>query len=286
LPPTLPPDFVDVIQRCLTHDPARRPTATELQAELRGAPVVDVPRAIVREAPPQAAELQAELRGAPVVDVPRAIVRETPPQAAAPQKPARRRSPVPAIAAPVCLMLLLAIWAGLRMFHGHADAARPTSGAAQGPAQAPAGAPPVAAQNPRTLRPALPQGAAASVSAKSKESKPPSARPGASRPERPAPPLADASPSVVHEQMPVVARSALRTIHGHLKVAVLATVDPAGNVNETRLENPGPSSYFARSAKEAAGKWKFAAADGQDSRQWLLSFEFTSSGTTGHATPR
>ena len=259
LPPTLPPDFVDLIQRCLTHDPARRPTATELQAELRGAPVVDVPRAIVREAPPQAA---------------------------APQEPAGRHWPLPAIAVPVCLMLLLAIWAGLRMFHGHADAARPTSGAAQGPAQAPAGAPLVAAQNPRTLLPALPQRAAASASAKSKESKPPSPRPGASRPERPAPPLADASPSVVHEQMPVVARSALRTIHGHLKVAVLATVDPAGNVSETRLENPGPSSYFARSAKEAAGKWKFAAADGQDSRQWLLSFEFTSSGTTGHATPR
>jgi len=185
----------------------------------------------------------------------------------------------------VCLMLLLAIWVGLRMFHGHADAARPTSGAAQGPAQAPAGAPPVAAQNPHTLLPALPQRAAAAVSTKSKESKP-SPRPGASRSERPAPPLADASPSVVHEQMPVVARSALRTIHGHLKVAVLATVDPAGNVSETRVENPGPSSYFARSAKEAAGKWKFAAADGQDSRQWLLSFEFTSSGTTGHATPR
>src|SRR4029077_14458156 len=110
--------------------------------------------------------------------------------------------------------------------------------------------------------------------------------PGASRPERPAPPLADASPSVVHEQMPVVARSALRTMHVHLKVAVLATVDPAGNVSETRLESPGPSSYFARSAKEAAGKWKFAAAHAQDSRQWLWSFEFPSSGTPGHATPR
>ena len=50
--------------------------------------------------------------------------------------------------------------------------------------------------------------------------------------------------------MPVVARSALRTIHGHVKVAVLATVDPAGNVSETRLENPGPSAYFARSARK------------------------------------
>jgi TonB family protein len=86
--------------------------------------------------------------------------------------------------------------------------------------------------------------------------------------------------------MPVVTRSALQTIHGHVKVAVLATVDPSGNVIETRLENPGPSAYFARSASEAAGKWKFAAADGPDPRRWLLRFEFSSGGTTGHATPR
>jgi TonB family protein len=83
-----------------------------------------------------------------------------------------------------------------------------------------------------------------------------------------------------------VTRSALQTIHGHVKVAVLATVDPSGNVIETRLENPGPSAYFARSASEAAGKWKFAAADGPDPRRWLLRFEFSSGGTTGHATPR
>jgi serine/threonine protein kinase len=261
LPPTLPPAFVDPIQRCLSHDPARRPTATELEAEFKRAPDASLP------------------------DVPQAVVREAPPRVTAPPEPARR-SLVPTLAAPACLMLLLALWAGLRMFHGHADSARPTSGPAQSPAQPEAGAPFVAAQNPGTLLPAPPQSPAASVNAKSKESKPPPARPDAPRPERPAPPLAEASPSVVHEQMPVVAHSALRTIHGHVKVAVLATVDPAGNVIETRLENPGPSAYFARSAREAAGKWKFASADGQDSRHWLLRFEFTSSGTTGHATPR
>ncbi len=261
LPPTLPAAFVATIQRCLSHDPAGRPTASELEAEFRRAP------------------------DAPVVAVPEPIVREAPPQASAPQEPARRRLRVPALAAPACLVVLLAIWAGLRLFHGHADAARPTSGAAQSAAQPAAGAPVAAARNPGPLLPALPQGAAAALSAKSKESKPPP-RPGSPRAERPAPPLADVSPSVVHEQMPVVARSALRTIHGHVKVAVLATVDPSGNVIETRLENPGPSAYFARSASEAAGKWKFAAADGPDPRRWLLRFEFTSGGTTGHATPR
>ena len=271
LPPTLPAAFVDTIQRCLRHDPAGRPTASELEAEFKrapDAPVVAVPEAIVPEA-----------------IVPEAIVREAPPQTTVPHEPARRRLRVPALAAPACLMALFAIWAGLRLFHGHTDAALPTSGAAQSAAPPAAGAPVAAAQNPGPLLPALPQGAAAAVSTKSKASKPPP-RPGQPRPERPAPPVAEVSPSVVHEQMPVVARSALRTIHGHVKVAVLATVDPSGNVIETHLENPGPSAYFARSASEAAGKWKFAAADGPEPRRWLLRFEFASDGTTGHATPR
>jgi hypothetical protein len=264
LPPTLPPAFVDVIQRCLSHDPGRRPTAIELQAELRRVPEPD----------------------APVVAVAPAVVREIPPRAAAPAEPARRQARVPALVAPALLALLLAAWAGLRLFHGHADSARPTTAAAQTPAPPAAGAPLVAAQNPGTNAPALPQGSGAAVTARSKESRPPAPRPGSPRAQRPAPPSPEASSSVVHEQMPVAAHSALRTIHGHVKVAVLATVDPSGNVIETRLENPGPSAYFARVAKEAAGKWKFTAADGQDPRRWLLRFEFSSSGATGQATPR
>jgi len=99
--------------------------------------------------------------------------------------------------------------------------------------------------------------------------------------------LADASPSAVHEEIPVVPRSARKTIHGHIKVAVLVIVDRSGNVIDALLENPGPSWYFARLAREAARKWRFAPADKQDSRQWLLRFEFTRGGTTGHAaTPR
>jgi TonB family protein len=86
--------------------------------------------------------------------------------------------------------------------------------------------------------------------------------------------------------MPVVPRSALATIHGHVRVAVLVIVDPSGNVAGAILENPGPSSYFARLAKEAARKWQFPPADTQDSREWLVRFEFTRRGPTGHATPR
>ena len=63
-------------------------------------------------------------------------------------------------------------------------------------------------------------------------------------------------------------------------------VDPSGKVIDALLENPGPSSYFARLAKEAARKWQFPPAENQDPRQWLLRFEFGRGGTTGHATPR
>jgi TonB family protein len=92
---------------------------------------------------------------------------------------------------------------------------------------------------------------------------------------------------VLHAEIPDVPRSASETIHGHLNVAVRVTVDRSGNVVDATLENPGPSKYFARLATTAARKWKFAPADNQGAREWLLWFEFTRSGATGHAaTPR
>jgi TonB family protein len=61
------------------------------------------------------------------------------------------------------------------------------------------------------------------------------------------------------------------------------TVDSSGKVIDAALENRGASKYFARLATEAAKKWKFAPANSQDSRKWLLRFEFTRGGTVGHA---
>jgi TonB family protein len=88
---------------------------------------------------------------------------------------------------------------------------------------------------------------------------------------------------VLHEVIPDVPRSARDTIHGRIKVAVRVTVDSSGNVVGETLENHGPSKYFARLAADAARKWKFAPASNQDSRKWLLRFEFTRGGVTGHA---
>jgi TonB family protein len=94
-------------------------------------------------------------------------------------------------------------------------------------------------------------------------------------------------PAVLHEEIPDVPRHIRDTIRGHIRVAVRVTVDGSGNVVGETLENTGPSKYFARLATEAARKWKFAPAGNHDSRKWLLRFEFTRRGATGHAiTPR
>jgi TonB family protein len=261
LPTTLPPTFVDTVQRCLSHNPASRPTATDLAAQFKRAPQ------------------------APVVSVPQAVVREAPGRAGPPQELRKQRSLVPTIAA--VLILLVAVWAGLRLFKSHPNAQQSASSTPQTSSQQTAGAPAAAAQNPATPLSAPPEVAAPSASAKSRESKPAPPHRVARRSDQPAPPLADASPSVVQEQIPIVPRSARRTIHGRIKVAVLVIVDRSGNVIDALLENPGPSWYFARLAREAARKWRFAPAAEQDSRQWLLRFEFTRGGTTGHAaTPR
>jgi TonB family protein len=249
LPTTLPAAFVDTVQRCLSHNPARRPTASDLEARFKRAPP------------------------APVVSVPQAVVREAPGRAAPPQESPKQRWLVPAIVA--ALVLLVAVWGGLRLFKSHPNSRQ---------SQQTAGAPPAAPQNPATPLPAPAEISAPSSSEKSRTAKPAPPRPVSHRSDQPAQPLADASPSVVHEQIPNVPRSARHTIHGHIKVAVLVIVDRSGNVIDALLQNPGPSWYFARLAREAARKWTFAPADNQDSRQWLLRFEFSRGGTTGHAT--
>jgi TonB family protein len=92
---------------------------------------------------------------------------------------------------------------------------------------------------------------------------------------------------VLHEEIPDVPRRNRDTIRGRIKVSVRVTVDSSGNVVNETLEKPGPSKYFARLATEAARKWKFVPAGNHDSRKWLLQFEFTRGGATGHAaTPR
>ena len=77
LPASLPPTFVETVRRCLSRNPADRPTVTELEAQFKRAPqapVVSIPQSVVREATgpsrcstevAQTALVRSDYRGAP-----------------------------------------------------------------------------------------------------------------------------------------------------------------------------------------------------------------------------
>ncbi len=229
LPAGLAPAFVETIGRCLNRNPADRPTLTDLEAQLIPAPRTAVPSS------PQ--------------PVDRGATGETP----APLTSRKQRLLVSVIA--VLLIILAAVWTGLRLFQSKPNSQQPPS--------------------------------RVSSSANITEPNPAPSRAASPPSDQPARPLADTPPAVLYQEIPDVPRTASGTIHGQINVTVRVTVDSSGNVVGEILEHPGPSKYFARLATAAAKNWKFAPADKQDSREWLLRFEFSRSGTTGHAaTPR
>jgi TonB family protein len=230
LPAGIPAAFGEIVRRCLSRNPAERPTVTDLEARMGRSP-------------------QPAVASSPPPVVPKATGRPVPPP-----QPARQRWAVQSIA--LLVILLAAAWAGWHHFRSNPDARNPASGNSQ-PSSPSAASPQTAPQNSGTLV--------------------------APAPDRPAPASANAAPSVLHQEIPDVPRSARETIHGQFNVSVRVRVDRSGNVVDATLEDPGPSRYFARLATAAARKWKFAPADNQDAREWLLWFEFTRTGATGHA---
>jgi TonB family protein len=94
--------------------------------------------------------------------------------------------------------------------------------------------------------------------------------------------------AVLHEVSPSASQSALRTIHGRIKVRVTVGVDAGGNVTTANLTTAGPSKYFARLATQAAQQWKFTPANenGQPvPSQWTILFEYTRGGISQQASP-
>jgi hypothetical protein len=217
LPTGLPTSFVETVWRCLSRDPADRPTVGDLEA-------------LIGPAPP-----------APAVSMPAPVEHRADAPVPVAQKSRRPRVIVAMIA--VLLVILAAVW-----LRAH-----------------------------RVVAPPGPQ-SAQSAPAPGLDNAPPLDRPAA-----PPAPAAPAAPAVLHEELPNVPRSASDTIHGHLSVTVRVTVNSAGDVVGERPEDPGPSKYFARLATAAAAKWKFSPANNQDSRAWLVRFEFTRDGTTAQA---
>jgi hypothetical protein len=256
LPGTLPPAFSDTVQRCLSLDPAKRPTARQLQEHFKPAPPVVV-RPVAQPA-----------------------IREAAPRATAPRKSPDTRPSLGIFAAAAAFLALAVCVVGWRVLHNPSNSQQAGATPVEMPSRQSPAVPPAAAQHPETLAPAAPTSSALAP-------KPAPSRPASRRPEPAPSALPEAPlPSVVHVSLPTVPRGALMTIHGHIKVAVLVIVDRSGNVIDALVENPGPSSYFAHVARDAAGKWKFAPADSQDPREWLLSFEFTRSGPSARATQR
>ncbi len=248
LPDTLPSAFADTVRRCLSANPADRPTVADLDAQFKGAP----PMPAAAPPPPSIAPSSSVLSDAAPQSSPAAATLTLP----------RKRFIIPASAA--VLVLLPMAWAGLRLLRTQSAAPAATSAATENPT--PTAAPTTASDAaPITKTPAIRDSSSATVDASALSSPAPDA--------------------VVHEEIPSISRRAQASIRGTIKVTLRVTVDRAGKVIRQSPENRGPSRYFTRVSGEAARKWLFVA-DSRDSRQWLLQFEFTRSGTSVHAAPR
>jgi TonB family protein len=225
--------------------------------------------------------------------------RATPPAAPRPEASPEESPPKQRSFAPLALaaVVLVAIgWGAVHFLGGRSNATAPTaatetSDTASPTPTVPGAATPLANGSP----PSAPSPAESSTTTLPRSNRAPTVHPSPRASKRSAPSSGRSAPSgggtesasVVHEELPSVPLRARQTIHGHVKVAVLVTVNNSGVVVNDTLNNPGPSRYFARLASEAAKKWKFmpAPASTSSSRRWLVRFEFSREGTKAHATP-
>jgi Protein kinase domain len=257
LPATLSPELADAVRRCLSPEPGNRPTVSELRNLIDPAPEAPPPapaaEVAAAEVPDPQVPLALPVPAAPQVPAPEVSARpaSTPPPAAphAPPPPAVPRRPA-SMPYPRWLVPVAAVGLVLLLVWAGGRVLRPHDSAR--PVAAP-----IASQQSFAPAPA------------------------------PSPaPVQSAGSPVLHEEFPAISHSTRESIHGQIKVAVSVTVDRAGNVVAENLEVRGSSKYFARLASDAARKWKFVPADTQSAREWLVQFEFSRSGVTGHAVPQ
>jgi serine/threonine protein kinase len=277
LPVALPLGFVDTVRRCLSRNPANRPTVMELEARYKPAPHLSVSSAAHTPADEES--------------------HETTPSQQSPQ----RSLLVPVVA--VVFLLALGAFAYLHYLQSHSNSqqvavvapvpsqqidgtpvlpshpALPARSAVPGPA---AGSAILSQGNAAATVPTPSASGAAEAEAPTPTQAPPA--PAYRPPAQPSLPLATASPAILHEETPDVPHAISARIRGHVKVTVRVLVDPYGKVVGEFLENAGPSRYFARLASDAAEKWQFIETDNRSPRVWLLRFEFTRGGIAVQAT--
>lgn len=220
--------------------------------------------------PPAAAKPDIKIAAQPAIApvVPR-------PEASPDERPGQRSFAPLAL---VAVVLVAIAWGAFHLFGGRPKATETPGAGSEAPAPTVTTTPsangsPSIAPSPAEPAAAAPSRSARAPTARSSSSSRSSARsaPGAE------------SASVVHEELPTVPLHARESIHGHVKVVVLVTVNNSGVVVSDILDHPGPSRYFAHLASEAARKWKFAPT--ASPHHWLVHFEFGREGTKVHATP-
>jgi TonB family protein len=270
LPHDFSPRFREVVARCLSTNPAARPKATELEAWAQGrspAPAVvptlnvaAIAEPVTRASAPRNAVTAAQV--SPAAQTPRSqtshtLAARTGALRRASREVLQRRSFIPVVLGGAAALALGAM--GWRAVNTHRAPTAPVAQTAQDAASQTTGS-----ASPADAKGASPPALAASGT-------------------RPAPVDAAALPAAIHEVIPDVPRRARQTIHGHVKVSVRVIVDNEGTVVATLVDDPGPSRYFERLAREAARKWTFPPADTEAKRLKLVRFEFSRDGTKGHA---
>jgi TonB family protein len=254
-PADFPPEFRDIVTRCLSLSPQERPSVTDFIAWAGGRSTASASTATIEPAAVVPPDTRTPEPASPRTELPSVA-----PEAARPERPmaqfAKARAPI-AVALGAITILALA-WIGERMLGTQrAPAPPPVHALAGSLAQTPGDAAPAAA------------GPRAHVSAASTTKPDWSAAVG--------------SPSTLHEVIPEVPSNARQTIRGHIRVWVRVIIDSDGSVFAAVADRAGPSEYFERLAIEAARKWTFPPVETPSKRVMQVRFDFGRDGTTGHA---
>jgi len=247
LPQTIPEPFFDIASHCLRRDPRRRWTVSEIAARLQQTPFTPVEQ-------------------------------ETAPPSGKP--PAKWGYAAALVAAGLLLWAVLSP----RGFNRHPNAEPGASGTAESsPAQPetkqatePRPSPQIAGDKNKTPSSGSAQSSTPTVAAKTRAAKNATAENSDSN---------NVQGVALQQVPPDVSRSALRTVHGKLKVRIKVTVDSSGNVTLAKFDSRGPSRYFAERALRAAQKWTFKPPQIEGKgvpSEWMLKFEFERSGTSVH----
>ena len=263
LPIAIPGAFAYTLRQCLSHNPANRPTISELKAEFGTAQTANsvAPSSVAPSSVPPSSVSPSGVPPSGVPSASRVPPRGVPPTAPPDSSPSPSGPPgdeaadgsskLRLLAAGVAasFIALVVIWAFMRPFRAHSPSQPASPSSAVHPAlQQPAAAAPVAA--------------AAT-----------------------APKTSISEGSVLHEEIPILSRSTRRSIHGRVTIPVHVTVDRNGNVTAGTLESRDASGFFRRLALEAAKKWKFTQAESQTVRAWLIKFELSRDGAAAQAVP-